>query len=88
MSPVEELGPADPRPGRYYVSVIDGPRWGLLAGPYPQHQQALDLICLVKRLAQDVDPWGAFYAYGTCRVRDGQPDLGPGRLNHLLAEQV
>jgi hypothetical protein len=80
--------PADPRPGRYYVTVRDGPQVGLLAGPFPTHQQALDLVPAVRDLACQVNTRAWFYAYGTSRVHDGEPDLGPGRLNHLLPEEV
>lgn len=58
----------------YCVSVIDGPRKGLLLGPYDTHDAALQNVERGKQLAFGTDgasrTW--FYAYGTCRIeRDG-----------------
>lgn len=35
---------ADPRPGSYYVSCIDGPRRALLYGPLASHAAALAMV--------------------------------------------
>jgi hypothetical protein len=58
----------DTRPGHYYVSVIDGPRYQLLAGPYDTHAQALAQVDKSKSIAQDLDPRSVFYGFGTCRI--------------------
>ena len=84
--------PVDPRPGSYYVSVMDGDRQGLLAGPFPQHQVALDQVDLVRALAEIADCKAVFYAFGTARAKDGvQPPVGvlnsrlPGDIQALLS---
>ena len=49
----------------FYVSVIDGKRRALLAGPYDTHAEALALVEQVRRKAYDIDPKSHFYAFGT-----------------------
>ena len=49
----------------FYVSVVDGSKVGLLAGPFPTHKQALNLVDDARELAQEADPFACFYAYGT-----------------------
>jgi hypothetical protein len=58
----------------YYVSVIDGPRiggeievkhFGLLAGPYEKHDEALDRVETVRKIALEINAWAHFYAFGT-----------------------
>jgi hypothetical protein len=82
----------------YYVSVIDGPRiggqievkrFGLLAGPYETHEEALDKVDAVRKIAEQVNAWACFYAFGTLKLKE--PIDGaypPGRLNHLLPEEA
>ena len=75
----------DPRPGNYYVSVCDRDRYALLAGPWPTHVEALAKVDDVRRKAQEVDPRGIWYAYGTCRLPDDDSAPIPaGKLNALL----
>ncbi len=64
---------ADLRPGNYYVSVVDGPRFAVLAGPYPAHQTALDLVERVREVAIDADPRAHFYSFGTVRMPKPSP---------------
>jgi hypothetical protein len=73
----------DRAPGNYYVSVVDGPRMGLLAGPFPNdHEAALAMVERAREAAQKADPWSHFYAFGTVRMA---PDYTkPGRLNREL----
>ena len=65
----------------YYVSVIDGPRHALLAGPFVTHREALDMVDAARRVAVEVDRKSWFYAFGTCRAETGHCD---GILNRQL----
>ena len=50
----------------YYVSIIDGKKRGLLAGPYDRHEEALAMVAPVRRMAQEANPvQAAFAAFGT-----------------------
>lgn len=69
----------DPRPGNYYVSVVDADRFNVLAGPFPTHQQALDLVETVRRIAEECDPRACWYGFGTTRMKDDYTK--PGLLN-------
>lgn len=72
----------------YYVSCRrDDRRHALLAGPYPEHSDALAVLNRVNRLAQDSgDPRACWYSYGTLAVLAGKrPD---GVLNVKLAESL
>ena len=72
----------NPSGTNYYVSVIDGPRFGLLAGPFPTHVESLEWVERAKEEAHRVDPWSVFYAFGTTAMR---PEYRkPGSLNDLL----
>ncbi len=71
----------DERPGFYYVSIIDGKRWGLLAGPYTSHQDAIAAVKPAKDAAYRVNPAdAAFASFGTCRLED---NVGPGVLTKV-----
>lgn len=70
----------DPRPGNYYVSVIDGGRTALLLGPFQTHQEALDHVEPVRAKGGELDPRAAFYAFGTARLPDDGIAIG-GNLN-------
>lgn len=78
---------ADPQPGRYFVTVRRETREGLqhvpLAGPFPTHQEALDMVDRAKALACEMDPRGVWYAYGTCR-EIAPNTIYPGVLNEKL----
>lgn len=65
----------------YYVSVIDGRRFGLLAGPFRSHTEALAVVPMAKTGAQEADHRAVFYAFGTCKS-DGARN--PGQLNNWL----
>lgn len=68
----------------YYVSCRrDDGKHALLAGPYPEHSDALARLNRVNRLAQDSgDPMACWYAYGTLAVLAGKrPE---GKLNGAL----
>lgn len=72
----------DPRPGYYYCTVMDGPNYALLAGPYDSHQDALDNLPKAKQIAQQVDAKAVFYAFGTARIERNATVIRPaGVLN-------
>lgn len=79
----DDVAAADPRPGRYYVSVIDGARHGLLYGPFGRHADALAAVEAARRVAVRVDPRAHFYRFGTARL-SGDGDAPAGVLNSLL----
>ena len=71
--------------GGYYVSILrDGRRMGLLLGPFETHGEALGQVRAARVLAERVDPWAAFDAIGTVRMRDGYQ--APGVLNSLTGQ--
>lgn len=73
---------ADPAPGQYYCTVKDGERLGLLAGPFRSHKTALDMLPQARAVARERDPFSAFYAFGTVKMKE---DFSrPGVLNDLL----
>lgn len=77
---------ADPRPGNYYVSMVDGKRTALLLGPFKDnHQAALDKVDEGQKMAYDLDPRAPFYAFGTVRMPDDYTK--PGVLNQRLQEK-
>ncbi len=84
VEPTAKRQPPDLRPGAYYVSVRDGDRWDVLAGPWRTHQPALDQVEPAKRLTIQLRPMAAFYAYGTCRLDPGDQPLPVGKLNDRL----
>jgi hypothetical protein len=55
------------KPTKYfYVSAIDGPKKWLMAGPYTDHQAALNQVHAVAKEAADGRPQSWWYAWGTC----------------------
>ena len=73
----------DDRPGNYYVSMVDGARFALLLGPFPNdHRGALSRVDLVRQRAPEVDPRATFYGFGTCWLPADYTK--PGRLNGLM----
>ena len=77
---------ADTKPGEYYVTVVDGPRWAKLLGPFTDnHQAALDMVDAVREKAIEIDPKAHFYAFGTCRIEgDDKVPVRAGRLNQFF----
>lgn len=63
-------------PRDYYVSVIDGARRSLLAGPYPTHTAALAAVDATNRIACDIDPRAHWYAFGTASLPAGSGRVG------------
>lgn len=75
----DEIQAPDPRPGYYYVSVVDGGRSARLRGPFvDDHAGALAAVDEAQRDLSLVNPWAAFLAFGTCR---SEVDAGPGFLD-------
>lgn len=88
MSPeiLERYGPVDPRPGRFYVSAVDGDRVWALLGPLPNHELALRMIRPVREMGVKGNPWAAFYSFGSFRIKDDEPDAKPGSANKYFPE--
>lgn len=79
---MQDKDSADVQSGYYYVSVVDGSRYGFLLGPFENdHQRALDLVGVAKTAACAVDPRACWYAYGTCRLPLGVGSPPRGLLN-------
>lgn len=55
----------------YFVSVQDGEKYAVLAGPYETHDEALHTVTDVRRLAVSRDPRSPWYAFGTCSAPVG-----------------
>lgn len=76
---ITAAGEPDPRPGFYYVSVLDGPKSARVRGPFKDdHAAALAAVDKTRRQLNHLEPRSAFYAFGTCR---SETDLGPGYLD-------
>ena len=66
------------------MSVIDGPQFNLLAGPYKTHVEALAMLRPTQDLANKLVPQSWFYGFGTVAMK---PECTrPGKLNDKLAE--
>lgn len=55
----------------FYVTVVDGPRVGYLAGPFATHDEALTRVDDARKLAAKRDPWSCFYGFGTAKRANG-----------------
>lgn len=55
----------------FFVTVIDGPRYGFLLGPYATHEEALDQVDRGRKLANDSNDRAWFYGYGTASAVAG-----------------
>jgi hypothetical protein len=80
---------AQPGPEGFYVTVRRGTKTGLLLGPHDTKEEADARVPLGKRLAEDVDSWTAFDAFGVTRLQ-GQPgdELPPGALNEMADQEA
>ena len=63
----------------YYVSAKDAGSHWLMAGPYRTHAEALADVDRARNIADEHDGRAWFYAWGTCRMKDGTDR--PGNLN-------
>lgn len=62
----------------YYVSVVDGNKFALLAGPFRTHEAALKMVDKVTEKAQEIDRKSIFYGFGTVKMGNGHRE---GSLN-------
>ena len=70
----EQQQQPDLQPGRYYVTAIDGQRKYFLAGPWPEHAQALAQVDAVRRFAEPDKRCAVWMTYGTARqTLDDEP---------------
>jgi hypothetical protein len=69
----------------FYVTVRDAGKLGVLAGPFRTHCEALEMVEPVKKAAEEVDAFAAFYSFGTIRAATGHHD---GVLNNQLGLKV
>lgn len=67
----------DPRPGNYYVSAVDGPRYWMIAGPFSTHAKALAMVDEAREKAEKKDPRAIWMAWGTCRTEVGDARKTP-----------
>lgn len=65
----------------YYVSIVDGQKFNVVAGPFRTHQQAIDTVEPAKEVGRKVDPKSHFYAWGTVKLKTGHKE---GCLNAHL----
>jgi hypothetical protein len=73
----------DTEPGNYYVTVVDGGRTGIVAGPFRNdHRAALAMVNPARDLANRLDPRTHFYGFGTTRFPETFE--APGVLNEKL----
>jgi hypothetical protein len=72
----------------FYVSVLDGPRYALAAGPFKTHEEALALVDQVRGLCVRTEDDGVWWAYGTCKVTNEHRPLPVGRLNDKLGVEL
>lgn len=73
-------------PKLFYVTVIRNGgtphrKVGFLAGPFQAHEDALARVDEARRVADGIDPWTAFDAFGTTGVEGYDK---PGVLNSRL----
>lgn len=68
----------------YYVTVLRDSRLRYARGPFPSHEDALAAVEPTRDLAQSIDPWTDFDAWGTTRYT--APTLPTGPMNHLFPE--
>lgn len=71
--------------GSYYVSVVDGGRFNVLAGPYGTHKEAIAMVDPTRAIANELDARSHFYGFGTVRMKDGYNK--PGMLNKYLEKE-
>lgn len=66
----------------FYVSVIDGKRYGLLLGPFRKREYAVEYVERVREAAVRSNSWAHFYAFGACKADTCEA----GKLNDLFPD--
>jgi hypothetical protein len=76
----------------YSITVVDGSKQRLLAGPFPTRHEALEQVGRVRELVLECgDPDAWFHAYRVVTLKNGHPlgllhrqlEQSPGRLPSL-----
>ncbi len=70
---------------KYYVSVLDGSRFGLLLGPFHLREEAESHVDVVRQKAFKLNERSWFYAFGTCGIKDYDK---PGKLNQFFPDLI
>ena len=65
----------------FYVSIVDGSRFAVVAGPFRTHPEALSMVDPAIKAGRDADPKSHFYAWGTVKMKNGRKE---GKLNKQL----
>lgn len=65
----------------FYVSIIDGERFNVVAGPFRVHQEALEMVEPARTIGNRVGRKSWFYGWGTVKMENGHSD---GILNKHL----
>jgi hypothetical protein len=74
--------PETDEPTAFYVSVIDGSRRALVAGPYDTHAEAIADVEPVKAAAETATAGrSVFYAWGTAGYRGPRDEAPEGVMN-------
>lgn len=69
----------------YYTSIMEGPSFRFLAGPFRTHTEALALVDDARRVTQRVNHTrAAFSAFGTC----SSDFFTPGVINDQLGAEI
>ena len=66
----------------FYVDLVRGTKFALLAGPFPDEPTARKYEAAAAKAAMDLDPWAAFDAHGVMSLEGDNPR--PGLLNAKL----
>lgn len=69
---------------RWYVSVVDGKRKGLLYGPLATREEAEGAEHDVRRVANRMDARAPFYGYGVAKWTGASGTAPTGVLNDLV----
>ncbi len=65
----------------YYVSIMDGKRFNVVAGPFETHQESLDMVKPANKIGTELDRKSWFYGWGTVKMDNGYTE---GMLNSHL----
>lgn len=71
---------------RFYVSVQDGSKHGLLLGPFELHAQTLERVEQVRERVIKLVPEAHFYAFGTASLSAEVAERKQGTMNAQLSD--